>query len=184
MQEDRQDRPSAPETPDGPALTDELYRQLKQIARHRLQSVRPGATLDCTALVHEAYLKISQSNSAGPGSADHLMALASLAMRQIVVDAARRKQADKRGGGAVHVTLQESSVGDGENLFDLLELDDALNRLGERDPKLERLVVLRFFAGLSMDQVARHLGKSIRTTERDWTRARVYLYRDLRPDGP
>lgn len=161
-------------------LTDELYYQLKQIARYRLQGMRPGATLNCTALVHEAFLKLSQGKPADPSSEDHLLALASLAMRQVIVDAARHKQADKRGGGAIHVTLQESAVGDEENLFDLLELDDALTRLAERDPELEKLVVLRFFAGLTMEQVARILGKSVRSAERDWTRARVYLYRDLR----
>ena len=163
-------------------LSDELYHQLKQIARYRLQGMRPGATLNCTALVHEAFLKISRGEPAGPNSEDHLLALASLAMRQILVDAARRKQTDKRGGGAIHVTLQESAVEADGNLFDLLELDDALARLAERDPELEKLVVLRFFAGLTMEQVSRVLDQSIRTTERDWTRARVYLYRALRRD--
>ena len=103
-------------------------------------------------------------------------------MRQIIVDAARSKQAEKRGAGAIHVTLQEAAVGQEEKHLDILELDDALTRLAARDPELEKLVVLKFFAGLTMEEVARICGKSIRTTERDWTRARVYLYRYLSPD--
>lgn len=184
MGKHREDRWPASDGLGKVGLTDEMYHQLKQIARYRLQGMHPDATLNCTALVHEAFLKLSQGKPADLVNEDHLLALASLAMRQIVVDAARRKQADKRGGGVIRVTLQESVVGNGENHFDLLELDDALTRLAERDPGLEQLVVLRFFAGLNMDQVARILGKSLRTAERDWTRARVYLYRDLRSDGP
>ena len=180
-------RPGAAENDDAPAaslgLSPEHYRQLKQIARQRLSGHRPGATLDCTALVHEAYLKINSGRLPSLGDTNHLMAVASLAMRQILVDAARRKRADKRGGGALHVTFQESQVGDSAPVVDLIELDDALNRLAQRDPSLEKLVVLRFFAGLSMGQTAQVLGKSLRTTERDWTRARVYLYRELEKDG-
>lgn len=164
-------------------LSSEHYRQLKQIARQRLSGHRPGTTLDCTALVHEAYLKINSGRVPSPGDTNHLMAVASLAMRQILVDAARRKRADKRGGGALHVTFQESQVGDDGPVVDLIELDEALARLAERDPFLEQLVVLRFFAGLSMTQTAEVLGKSLRTTERDWTRARVYLYQELDSGG-
>lgn len=185
--DDEAGRPAA-DTEAGPSgaslgLSPEHYRQLKQIARQRLSGHRPGATLDCTALVHEAYLKINSGRVPSPGDTNHLMAVASLAMRQILVDAARRKRADKRGGGALHVTFQESQVGESGPVIDLIELDDALGRLAQRDPSLERLVVLRFFAGLSMEQTAQVLGKSLRTTERDWTRARVYLYRELEPDG-
>lgn len=159
-----------------------MYQQLKQIARQRLGSYRSGVTLDCTGLVHEAYLKISASNSEFDQGTDgdHFLAVASMAMRQILVDHARKKRADKRGGGAVHVTLQEAQVGEEARTIDLIALDDALQKLATRDADLEKLVVLRFFAGLSMDQTARILGKSLRTTERDWTRARLYLYRELK----
>lgn len=163
-------------------LGDDLYHELKQIARQRIRGMRPGATLNCTALVHEAFLKISQSDATNELDRDHLLALSSLAMRQIIVDAARRKQAEKRGAGAIHVTLQESAVSESESDIDLLELDEALTRLGARDPDLEKLVFLKFFAGLTTEQVARIRNTSVRTTERDWTRARVYLYRYLRPD--
>jgi len=166
-------------------LSPEIYQQLKQIARHRLASYRKGITLDCTGLVHEAYLKLSGSNSEFEEgtSGDHFLAVASMAMRQILVDYARRKRAEKRGGGAVHVTLQEAQVGEDARAVDLIALDDALRRLATRDPLLEKLVVLRFFAGLSMNQTASALGRSLRTTERDWTRARIYLYQELQVDG-
>lgn len=165
------------------ALSPELYQQLKQVARQRLATQYAGLTLECTALVHEAYLKLQAADPDLGGSSDHLLALASLAMRQILVDAARRRAAEKRGGGALHVTLQEGQIGDDGAVVDILELDGALKRLARRDPALERLVVLRFFAGLSMPETSRILGQSLRSTERDWTRARVYLFRELSPDG-
>lgn len=164
-------------------LSPELYEQLKQIARQRLARQSAGQTLDCTALVHEAYLKLQAADPDLGGGHDHLLALASLAMRQILVDAARRRAAEKRGGGALHVTLQEGQVGDDGPVVDMIELDGALTRLARRDPALERLVMLRFFAGLSMPEASRILGQSLRSTERDWTRARVYLFRELAPDG-
>ena len=176
---------------EGPALglTPECYAQLKQIARARLRNQRPGATLDCTALVHEAYLKLNgnslmqKQGQEVPEGSDHFLAVASMAMRQILVDHARRKLADKRGGGALHVTLQETRMGEEERVVDLLDLDEALGKLGQRDPELEKLVVLRVFAGLSMRQAADALGRSLRTVERDWTRARVYLFQALGPDA-
>lgn len=164
-------------------LSTEVYQQLKQIAYGRLASCRPGSTLNCTALVHEAFLKLQPviNDLDGGVKGEHFMALASMAMRQIIVDYVRQRQAGKRGGGAVHVTLQESRVPNEEAEFDLLELDDALQRLASRDSKLEQLVVMRFFAGLSMEQAAQALGRSKRSVERDWTRARIYLFRELNP---
>jgi len=170
---------------DALGLSTESYQQLKQIARQRLASYRNGMTLSCTDLVHEAYLKLSNSqNKLEDGiDGDHALAVASMAMRQILVDHARRKRAEKRGGGAVHVTLHEAQVGKEEQIIDLIDLDDAIKRLARRDPLLEKLVVLRFFAGLSMNQSANVLGRSLRTTERDWTRARLHLYQELQLGG-
>lgn len=170
---------------DALGLSTESYQQLKQIARQRLASYRSGMTLGCTDLVHEAYLKLSNSqNKLEDGiDGDHALAVASMAMRQILVDHARRKRAEKRGGGAVHVTLQETQIGKEEQIIDLIDLDDAIKRLARRDPLLEKLVVLRFFAGLSMNQSAKVLGRSLRTTERDWTRARLHLYQELQLGG-
>ena len=102
-----------------------------------------------------------------------------MAMRQILVDYVRSKKTQKSGGGAVHVTLQESAVAAESPTFDLLELDEAMQRLGAKDELLERLVVLRFFAGFSTAETAVALERSQRSVERDWARARVYLYREL-----
>ena len=166
-------------------LPEEVYFQLKRLAAHHLRTYRQGGTLNCTALVHEAFLKLQSSASTpdgGPGS-QHYMATASLAMRHILVDHVRRNQADKRGGNAWHVTLQDSVASQDEPVLDLLALDDALKRLGQRDKLLEQVVVLRFFAGLNMSQTAEVLGRSVRSTERDWARARTYLFRELEPAG-
>ncbi len=165
-------------------LSEQAYQQLKQMAHGHLRSYRPGMTLNCTALVHETYLKLfpGVDNLDGGAEGDHFLALASMAMRQILVDYVRQRNAEKRGGGAVHVTLQESLVAAEDGQIDLLELDAALQRLAGRDALLEQLVVMRFFAGLSMDQVANALGRSKRTVERDWTRARIYLFRELQQD--
>lgn len=164
-----------------PQLSGQAYQQLKQMAHSRLQSYRPGMTLNCTALVHETYLKLYQGVDQLDGGVegDHFLALASMAMRQILVDYVRQRNADKRGGGALHVTLQESLVAAEPGPVDLLELDTALQRLARRDALLEQLVVMRFFAGLSMEQIATALSRSKRTVERDWTRARIYLFREL-----
>jgi RNA polymerase sigma factor (TIGR02999 family) len=162
-------------------LAPELYAELKQIAHARLARHRAGNTLNCTSLVHEAYLKI-QASDAGPepdAAGDHYLATVSLAMRQILVDYARVRAAPKHGGDAVRVTLQESQVAAEEASLDVLALDEALARLARHDTDLEKLVVLRFFGGLSMDRVAVALNKPKRTVERDWTRARVYLYRAM-----
>lgn len=164
-------------------LSPELYEQLKEVARQRLARQRAGQTLDCTALVHEAYLKLRAADPDLTGGTDHLLALASLVMRQILVDKARRRATDKRGSGALHVTLQEGMVSDDNPVVDIIELDGALRRLARRDPGLERLVMLRFFAGLSMPEAARVMNQSLRSTERDWERARVYLFRELTRDG-
>lgn len=168
-----------------PELTPEIYSKLKQIALARLHTFRGGITLNCTALVHEAFLKLrsGSSNLSSHNSENHFLAVTSLAMRQVLVDYARSKKAEKRGGGVVHVTLQESLTGADAPELDILELDGALRKLALRDPKLEKLVILRFFAGLNMAQTAEVLGRSIRSAERDWTRARVYLFRELVADG-
>ncbi|MEE4639127.1 MAG: ECF-type sigma factor [Wenzhouxiangella sp.] len=164
-------------------LSPELYKKLKQVARHRLARQQAGQTLNCTALVHEAYIKLQAASPELTGGTDHLLALASLVMRQILVDAARRRATDKRGGGALHVTLHEGVGNDDNPVVDIIELDGALRRLARRDPGLERLVMLRFFVGLSMSEAARIMNQSLRSTQRDWERARVYLFRELAPDG-
>ena len=183
------DEPSSATEASPFVLTPECYAQLKEIARIRLRNQPPGATLNCTALVHEAYLKLNANSlirregQAAPQGSNHFFAVASMAMRQILVDHARGKLAEKRGGGALHVTLQDTRMGKDERVIDLLALDEALAQLGRRAPGLEQLVMLKFFAGLKMHQVADVLGRSQRSVERDWARARMYLFRVLETEA-
>ncbi len=158
------------------ALVPEVYDALRQIARRHLRQHAPGVTLGTTAVVHEAYLKLAQGRGQWSERA-HFFALASTAMRQLLVDHARRRNADKRGAGAVHVTLVESVAMAPESPpLDVLELDSALGALQAIDPNLVRVVECRFFAGLSVVETAEALDRSQRSIERDWARARAYLY--------
>ncbi len=164
---------------EGLSISTEMYAQLKRLAGFHLRTHRQDLTLNCTALVHEAYLKLAASSSKTDGSLEHYAAVASIAMRQILVDYVRRKKAAKHGGDATMVTLQESSLATEGPSVDLLALDAALTSLAETDPLLEQVVVMRFFGGFSTAETAAALNRSARSIERDWTRARMYLYRDL-----
>ncbi len=159
-------------------LDAETYQQLKMLAHARLNGFRADMTLNCTSLVHEAFLKLRDSAHVSENDS-HFMAVASLAMRQILVDYVRQKRSGKRGGDVLHVTLQESRLESDAPGTDLIELDEAIGRLAKRDPELENLVVLRFFGGLTMTQLAEALSRPKRSVERDWTRARIYLYQEL-----
>lgn len=163
-------------------ISSDVYAELKRVAHHNLRNYQRDFTLNCTALVHEAYLKLRSSESDSPSSKSHYLAVASLAMRQILVDYVRRKNAEKHGGNAMRVTLQESSAADETPSIDLLALDEALGKLAAIDPLLEKVVVLRFFGGLSNAETAEVLERSTRSVERDWARARMYLYQELQPD--
>lgn len=157
-------------------LVPEVYEELRRIARRHLRQHALGVTLSTTAVVHEAYLKLADGRGRWSERA-HFFALASTAMRQLLVDHARRRNADKRGAGAVHVTLSEvATAGDQSSPLDVLELDSALAALAAIDPILERVVECRFFAGLSVEETAEALARSPRSVERDWARARAYLY--------
>lgn len=157
----------------------DAYAHLRRIARGHLRRHRPGATLNTTAVVHEAYLKLA-GDPERYNDQEHFFAVASTAMRQLLVDHARRRLADKRGGGAVHVALDEATIADEAGGIDVLEIDGALRALAAHDPVLERVVECRFFAGLSVEETARALGRSARSIERDWARARAYLYAAVR----
>lgn len=154
------------------------YEDLRRLARARLRSIEPGQTLNTTALVHEAYIRAS-GGKAGPrwSSPSHFFAFASKAMRHILVDHARRRHAQMRGGADLRqITLTEKVLPEtSDDPLDLLALDRALRLLGERDPRLERVVECRFFSGLTADETADVLQVSSRTVERDWLKARAYL---------
>lgn len=156
------------------ALLPHVYDELRRISERRIQREGGCGTLCATGLVHEAYLRM-----VGDGEwADraHFMAVASLAMRQILSARARARTADKRGGRWRDVTLNDELVAsDGISLDEILAVDVALERLAERDPRLARLVELRFYGGMEVGEVAEVLGTSPRTTARDWARAKAYL---------
>jgi RNA polymerase sigma factor (TIGR02999 family) len=157
-----------------------VYDELRRLAAHKLAQERPGQTLDATALVHEAYLRLV-GDSEGPhwDNRRHFFAAAAEAMRRILVENARRKQAAKHGGGRQRRDLDaEALVAPGPDL-DLLALDAALQRLAEHDPLKARLVELRYFAGLTGDQAAAVLGLSASSADRQWVYARAWLRREL-----
>jgi RNA polymerase sigma factor (TIGR02999 family) len=157
-----------------------FYDELRLIARRHLRHERVGHTLCTTGLVNESYLKLAARDDGRWRDRAQFFALASRAMRHILVDHARGRGTQKRGGGEVQVTLHTgTSIMRGEHLLDVLALDEALARLGALSPRLERVVECRFFGGLSAEETAEALGTSVRTVEREWSRARAYLLRLL-----
>jgi RNA polymerase sigma factor (TIGR02999 family) len=167
-----------------PSAADQLlplvYDELRKLAAHRLASENPGQTLQATALVHEAYLRlVGNDKTSAWDSRGHFFAAAAEAMRRILIDAARRKRSLRRGGNSQRHELDECDPiaipVDGR----LLDLDGALNKLAEVDGDLAELVKLRFFAGLTVDEAAAALGISPRTAKRNWAYARAWLRREL-----
>ena len=154
-----------------------VYGELRRLAGHRVGG--PDRTLQTTALVHEVYLRLAAHSQLAVQDRHHFYALAARAMRQIVIDHARRRAAAKRGGIAKATTLGETVMASGTQPEELLAIDQALNRLSELDPALSRVVELRFFAGLSVEETAEALDCSPRTVKRDWRKARAFLYSQL-----
>jgi len=152
-----------------------VYDELKRVARGQLRA-GAGLTLDTTGLVHETYLKLVRPERLALRDRKHFFVVAARAMRQIVVDHARRRIAAKRGGDAAPVTLDEQLALDAMTPDVLLRLDRALDQLGHFDARLAELVEMRFFAGLSVEEVADTQGLTTRTVHRDWRRAKAFLY--------
>lgn len=155
-----------------------VYEELKRIASNRMRGEGSGHSLQTTALVHEAYLRLAAQQQPNWKNRGHFFALAAQAMRRILVDHARRRRAAKRGGGVTPSPL-DSIAATIEATVDLLALDTALGKLERLDPRGAQVVELRFFAGLSVSDVAVTLGTSVATVERDWTAARTWLRREL-----
>jgi RNA polymerase sigma factor (TIGR02999 family) len=154
-----------------------VYDELRKLAAAKLAQERPGYTLEATALVHEAYLRLVDAKQAQQwNSRGHFFAAAAEAMRRILVDGARRKHSLKRGGQQQRVRLEEAISLNEQPADDLLALDEALQRLAEEDPIKAELVKLRYFAGLSVEQTAEALGISRATADRYWAYAKVWLY--------
>jgi RNA polymerase sigma factor (TIGR02999 family) len=156
-------------------LLEAVYADLHKLAAAQMRRERPGHTLQPTALVNEAYLRLVDGQVAWENRR-HFFGAAAEAMRRVLVDHARRRGAEKRGGDLERVTLMDLEVPDQRQDLDLVELDDALRLLAEHDERLARLVELRFFAGLSIEQTAEVLGISPATAKRDWAYARAWLF--------
>jgi RNA polymerase sigma factor (TIGR02999 family) len=161
-----------------------VYGELRARARQQLARLRPGETLDTTALVHEAYLKVAPRSAVPYADRVHFFAIASRAMRHILVDYARRGSAQKRGAGAMMVQLDDDDASSAipTHADELLALDTALERLGVLDERLARVVELRFFGGLSVEETADVLQSSPRTVKRDWRKARMFLFEAVRAE--
>ena len=160
-----------------------VHSELRRVARSHFRREHPGHTLQATALVHEVYLRLVAIDRMTINDRTHFFAVAARLMRQILVDHARRKRADKRGRGITMLSLDEASPVASAPGVDVLALDQALQALSSRDARQCRLVELRFFGGLSIDETAEALGVSAATVEREWAMARAWLYRRLSTVG-
>jgi RNA polymerase sigma factor (TIGR02999 family) len=159
-----------------------VYEDLRRIAHRRLASERQDHTLNTTAVVHEAYLHLVNQATATWQDRVHFFAVAARVIRNVLIDYARARATGKRGAGALRVPLREDlDAVDERDTIELLALDEALNELSNLDPRLERIVECRFFGGMTMKDTAQAMGISLRTAERDWTRAKAHLYRSLDP---
>jgi RNA polymerase sigma factor (TIGR02999 family) len=175
------DSETGPPAPEG--LLSELYEELRALAAHHLRGERQGHTLQPTALVHEAYLRMSGRSSLAISGRTHFMAIASIAMRRVLVDHARARVALKRGGGATHVTVGEGNAITEDRTEDVLQVDAALDRLAKDDPQAARVVEMRFFAGMTEVEIAHVLGVSDRWVRKLWSYARARLRQDLEGRG-
>lgn len=158
-----------------------VYANLRTIARGQLRKIRFGETLDTTGLVHEAYLKLMDQQGVDWRDRQHFFAISARAMRQIIVDHARRRSAQKRGGGEAAEELDEERMGDSNEAERILAVNDALERLARVDERMLQVVECRFFAGYSEQETADALGLSLRTSQRVWMRARAWLKEELGP---
>ncbi len=160
-----------------PLVYDELHRQAARFSRKE----RQGHTLQTTALINEAYLKLIEQQSVNWESRTHFYAIAAQAMRRILVDYARTAHRKKRGGNDIKLPLEEAMlVAAEESPVDLIALDEALNKLGEQDERQARVVELRYFSGLTLEETAEALHISRATVATDWNMAKAWLYRELR----
>jgi RNA polymerase sigma factor (TIGR02999 family) len=156
-----------------------VYQELRRLAASYLRRERPGQTLQPTALVHEAYMRLMKDRPDRWQNRAHFCAIAAHSMRQILIERARARHAQKRGGAQPRITLDEALVAGAEPSVDLVALDQALERLQALDPEQARLVELRFFGGLTVDETAEAMDISPATVKRHWAVARAWLAREL-----
>ena len=163
-----------------------LYGELRQMAQSQMRRERGDHTLQPTALVHEAYARLFRAHAASWQDRGHFFATAALAMRRILVEHARKRSSERRGGGAARVSLDMENVvqlANSENPASITALDEAIRRLGAQRARMAKVIDLRFFAGLTAQETADALGVSVRTVHSDWDRARAWLFREL-SEGP
>lgn len=169
------------------AALDELmpivYDELRRLARHYMRGQRPGNTLQTTALVNEAYLKLIDSSRVNWQNRTHFFAISAQLMRRILVDFARARNSLKRGGERIKVTLDENIKAASETETDLVALDEALEELAKLNLRQSQIVELRYFGGLTEEEIAESLDISTRTVRRDWSVARAWLFRKIKDEG-
>jgi len=161
------------------ALLPLVYDELRRLAQWQMSREKPGQTLQATALVHEAWLRLVGDGNDRWEGRRHFFAAAAEAMRRILIDSARRKQSVRHGGGMQRMELGELQVAAGAPDEELLAVDEALNAFAAHDPRKAELVKLRYFVGLTLEEAANTLGLSERTAKRDWAYARAWLYREI-----
>jgi len=164
------------------ALIPLIYNELRRLARRYLNRERPDHTLESAALVHEAYLRLARQEAFPWQNRAHFFGVAAQLMRHILVDHARGRRAAKRGAGAPRLALDPKIASPQKREVDLVALDDALNRLARLDPEQSRIIELRFFSGLSIEETSVVLGISPAKVKRDWTTARAWLQREMNKD--
>jgi len=183
--EPRDDLPGCVTTIGGRTI-DELfplvYRELRDLARYQISRLNPGETLSPTALVHEVYVRLSDGASVGVNDQQHLRALAARVMRQLIVDYIRQRMAMKRGAGITQDELSDVAITAGPSIEQVLAVDEALGRLAALDTRQAEIVELRFFGGLTIDEIAATTNLSKRTVKREWQKARSFLYDALHAD--
>jgi len=156
-----------------------VYKELRRLAHARLRNERPGHTLQSAALVNEAYLRLIGLDAPQWENRTHFFAIAARLMREVLVDYARRHRAGKRGGGACKLSLEDATGVSRRQAVDVVALDDALDALAKIDPRQSQVVELRFFAGLSLQEISAALQIAPATVQRDWTAARAWLHREM-----
>jgi RNA polymerase sigma-70 factor (ECF subfamily) len=156
-----------------------VYDELRRLARHYLKNERAGHSLQPTALVHEVYLRLIGQKNVRWRSRAHFFSVAAQMMRRILIDHAKGLQRNKRGAGAIKLSLHEVTIPADGGAIDMIALDEALTKLSIIDPRKSRVVELRYFGGMSVEETAEILGVSHKTVMREWTMARAWLYREL-----
>jgi len=156
-----------------------VYKELRRLAAHYMRNEKPGQTIQPTELVHEAYLRLVGQEQIEWQGRSHFLAMAATSMRRILVDRARKKLAEKHGGGGEKIRIDEALVFTPQKSKDIVALDDALNLLEQLSPRQARVVELRFFGGMEMEEIAKIQGVSLRTVKQDWSLARAWLHREI-----